>query len=58
MALNTSAIYLGQALGASGGGWLIAHGGGYAPLPFAGLGWMAAALALSAWAARRTARAA
>ena len=27
IALNTSAIYLGQAAGAASGGWLIAHGG-------------------------------
>ena len=27
LALNTSAIYLGQAAGAASGGWLIAHGG-------------------------------
>jgi predicted MFS family arabinose efflux permease len=54
MALNTSAIYLGQALGASGGGWLITHGG-YARLSWAGLAWMALAIALSAWAARRVA---
>ena len=54
MALNSSAIYLGQALGASGGGWLITHGG-YAPLSWAGLAWLALAVALSAWAARRVA---
>ena len=49
MALNTSAIYLGQAVGASSGGWLIAHRG-YAPLSWAGLAWLLAALALSLWA--------
>ena len=42
MALNTSAIYLGQAAGAAGGGWLIAHQG-YGTLSFAGLGWLAVA---------------
>lgn len=52
MALNTSAIYLGQAVGASSGGWLIAHGG-YAPLHWFGLAWIAAAIALSLWAGRR-----
>ena len=52
MALNTSAIYLGQALGAASGGWVVAHGG-YAPLSWIGLGWMLPALALSAWAMRR-----
>ena len=36
MALNSSAMYLGQALGASSGGWLIAHGG-YAPLHWIGV---------------------
>ena len=35
MALNSSAIYLGQAAGASSGGWLIAHHG-YGPLSFVG----------------------
>ena len=52
MALNTSAIYLGQAIGAGGGGWLIAHGG-YAPLNWVGLAWMLAAIALSLWAGAR-----
>ena len=54
MALNTSAIYLGQAAGASSGGWLIANGG-YAPLNWLGVGWMVLAIALSVWAARRAA---
>jgi predicted MFS family arabinose efflux permease len=53
MALNTSAIYLGQALGAASGGWVVAHGG-YAPLSWIGVAWMVPALALSAWAMRRT----
>ena len=57
MALNSSAIYLGQAAGASSGGWLIAHGG-YGPLNWLGVGWMALAIALSVWAGRRLARAA
>ena len=56
MALNSSAIYLGQAAGASSGAWLIAHGG-YAPLSWVGVGWMAVAIALSVWAGRRPARA-
>ena len=56
MALNTSAIYLGQAAGAAGGGWLIAHHG-YESLSFAGLGWMAIAIALSVWAAHARRRA-
>ncbi|MGH8795704.1 MAG: MFS transporter [Caldimonas sp.] len=54
MALNSSAIYLGQAAGASSGGWVIEHGG-YGPLNWLGLGWMALAIALSLWAGRRTA---
>ena len=53
MALNTSAIYLGQAVGAASGGWLIAHGG-YAPLNWFGLAWLLAAIMLSLWAGRRT----
>jgi predicted MFS family arabinose efflux permease len=52
MALNTSAIYLGQAMGASSGGWLIAHFG-FAPLHWVGLVWLAAAITLSLWAGRR-----
>ena len=55
LALNTSAIYLGQAAGAASGGWLIAHGG-YAPLNWVGLAWMAAAISLSLWAGRRAAK--
>jgi len=55
MALNTSAIYLGQAAGAAGGGWLIAHGG-FAPLHWVGLAWVIVALALSLWVGRRMAR--
>jgi predicted MFS family arabinose efflux permease len=56
MALNTSAIYLGQAAGASSGGWLIAHHG-YGSLSVAGLAWLAVGIALSVWAggARRRA---
>jgi predicted MFS family arabinose efflux permease len=53
MALNTSAIYLGQALGAASGGWLVAHHG-YTLLNWVGVGWMLLALALSAWAMRRS----
>lgn len=52
MALNTSAIYLGQAVGAASGGWLIAHGG-YAPLSWFGLAWVIAAIGLSLWAGRQ-----
>ncbi|MEY2688410.1 MAG: hypothetical protein RL375_2608, partial [Pseudomonadota bacterium] len=52
MALNTSAIYLGQAIGAASGGLMVASRG-YDPLPLAGLGWLLVALVLSLWAARR-----
>jgi predicted MFS family arabinose efflux permease len=55
MALNTSAIYLGQAAGASSGGWLIAHHG-YGPLSVVGVAWLAAAIALSVWASRARSR--
>ena len=54
MALNTSAIYLGQAAGAASGGWFIAHTG-YDWLNWAGLVWLVAAIGLSLWAGRRTA---
>lgn len=54
MALNTSAIYLGQAAGAASGGWLIAHGG-YGPLNWVGLAWLLVAIALSLWAGQRQA---
>lgn len=49
MALNTSAIYLGQALGAAGGGAvLVRHG--YTKLHWLSLVWVAIALSLSWWA--------
>ena len=51
LALNTSAIYLGQAAGASSGGWLIAHVG-YAALSWAGLAWLLVCIAVSVWATR------
>jgi predicted MFS family arabinose efflux permease len=52
MALNTSAIYLGHAIGASGGGWVLAHHGGYGNLHWLGLAWMSVAWGLSWWAQR------
>lgn len=55
MALNSSAIYLGQALGSSTGGWLIAHGG-YAPLSWVALVLVGVALALSVWVQRQHVR--
>jgi DHA1 family inner membrane transport protein len=56
MALNTSAIYLGQAAGGSSGGWLIAHQG-YGSLSTAGLVWLIVAIAVSIWATRAAIRA-
>jgi MFS transporter, DHA1 family, inner membrane transport protein len=52
LALNTSAIYVGQAAGAGGGGALLAHFG-FAPLSWVACAWMVLALSLSLWAARR-----
>ena len=52
LALNTSAIYLGQAAGAASGGWLIARGG-FAPLHWVGLAWMLVAISLSVWVGRQ-----
>ena len=46
LALNSSAMYLGQAIGAASGGLGLAAGG-FAALPGAALAWMAAALLLS-----------
>lgn len=54
MALNTSAIYAGQAIGAAGGGVLVAASGGFAWLHWAGLAWLLLALAVSLWAGRQT----
>ena len=52
IALNSSAIYLGQAAGAAGGGALVAASG-YGALAGVGLTWMVAAIAVSAWVAHR-----
>ena len=54
VALNSSAMYVGQALGASSGGAIIAQQG-FGLLHWVGLAWMAAAIGLSLWAARRLA---
>lgn len=54
IALNTSAMYAGQALGSASGGAMVAHSG-YGALHWVGLAWLLAALGLSAWAARRMA---
>ena len=55
MALNTSAMYLGQAVGAGSGGMLLSHNG-FAWLNWAALGWMLLAIALSIWLMREMAR--
>ncbi|MCU0968314.1 MAG: MFS transporter [Rubrivivax sp.] len=52
MSLNTSAMYLGQAVGAAGGGAIVAAAG-FGPLHGAALAWMLAAIALSAWLGSR-----
>jgi predicted MFS family arabinose efflux permease len=61
MALNTSAIYLGQAVGAAGGGAIVAASqlgasnasDAFGPIHWVGLAWLLAALAVSSWAAWR-----
>ncbi|MEO7150398.1 MAG: MFS transporter [Burkholderiaceae bacterium] len=53
MALNTSAMYLGQAAGAAGGGAVIGRQG-YAGLHWLGVAWVVAGLALSVWVARQS----
>jgi predicted MFS family arabinose efflux permease len=55
MALNTSAMYLGQAAGASSGGWLLDHGG-FAPLSWIGSMAVLIAIALSLWVGRQNVR--
>lgn len=51
IALNTSAMYAGQAVGAASGGWLIAHGQ-MGLLSWAGLAGLLAAMGVSWWATR------
>ncbi len=51
IALNTSAMYAGQAFGAASGGWLIA-GGQMALLSWAGLAGLLLAMGVSWWASR------
>ena len=53
VALNTSAMYAGQAMGAALGGWMIAHGH-MANLHAVSLVLLLLAMALSAWATRRS----
>jgi len=57
LALNTSAIYLGQSIGAASGGALVAAQRSYDALHWVSLAWMAAAIALSVWAQGRMERA-
>ena len=52
MALNTSAMYVGQAVGASSGGWLLSHGG-FGSLSWFSLVGVLAAMALSVWVGRQ-----
>jgi predicted MFS family arabinose efflux permease len=52
LALNTSAIYVGQGLGAGSGGLLLAATG-FDRLHWAALAWLAVAVAWSAWLTRR-----
>jgi predicted MFS family arabinose efflux permease len=49
IALNSSAMYAGQAIGAASGGWMIARGG-MDTLHWAGLAGLLLAMAVSAWA--------
>lgn len=55
VALNSSAMFTGQALGAASGG-AVMTAAGWGPLHWMGLAWMLAAVALSAWATRRLVR--
>ena len=55
VALNSSAMYVGQALGATSGGAMVSQVG-FGPLHWVGLAWMLLALASSQWVARRMAR--
>ncbi|HEY0820934.1 MAG TPA: MFS transporter [Rhizobacter sp.] len=64
MALNSSAIYLGQAVGAGGGGAVVAAHAAlgesghdlYKSLHWIALAWMLVAIALSVWAQKQTIR--
>jgi predicted MFS family arabinose efflux permease len=57
MALNSAAIYVGQAVGAATGGAMLAVSG-FSRLSWAALAWMVLAIALSQWAAGRRVRSA
>ncbi len=56
MALNTSAMYLGQAIGAAGGGAMVAAQG-FQGLNWVALAWMGLAVLTSLWLAKRMASA-
>jgi len=56
MALNSAAIYVGQAIGAATGGALLAVSG-FSHLAWAALAWIVVAIALSVWAAARPTKA-
>ena len=51
IALNSSAMYAGQAIGAASGGWLIVNSG-WAMLHWAGLAGLLLSMVVSAWATR------
>jgi predicted MFS family arabinose efflux permease len=53
IALNSSAMYAGQAMGAASGGWLIAQGR-MMDLHWFGLAALLAAMVVSWWASRQT----
>jgi len=55
VALHSSAMFAGQALGAASGG-AVMTAAGWGPLHWMGLAWMLAAVALSAWATGRLVR--
>lgn len=52
IALNSSAMYAGQAMGAAGGGWLILNTGSMDALHWVGFATLLMAAAASAWASR------
>lgn len=52
IALNSSAMYAGQAIGAAGGGWLIVNTGNMDALHWVGFATLLVAAAGSAWASR------
>ncbi|MCG3188248.1 MAG: Purine efflux pump PbuE [Burkholderiaceae bacterium] len=56
MALNSAAIYVGQAIGAATGGALLAVSG-FSHLAWAALAWIVVAIVLSLWAAARPVKA-